>query len=321
MTTTPRTLADTPRERRPVLEDISIVIPTLGRPILESCLAYIADADVWPARLIVVDQSSSAFVAGLLEALESRGMSTVCVASNQRGRSAGVNRGLERVQTTFLAVTDDDCFVECDWLQAMRDRLSAKPMTIVSGRVDAAGDEAVVAIVSGEEATTQDRPRLRFDAMSGGNMGTSRAVIDLVGPFDEDPRIQCAEDCDWSYRALRLGIPISYAPEVRLTHYGWRDAGFREKQYRAYARSHGGFYGKYIRRCDWFIALRAALHLLRVAYKWFLGLISRDRERTLRAKAYLTGLPIGILAGMRKQDELQAGRAFGEPRDDHPRHH
>jgi GT2 family glycosyltransferase len=304
MKTLPRTLAETRSERRPVLEDISVVIPTLGRPILESCLAYIADAKAWPARVIVVDQSSSDAVANLLQALEARGIHTEYVPSSQRGRAAGVNRGMERVQTAFVAVTDDDCFVADDWLQSLRDRLRDNPKSIVSGRVDPGGEETVVAIVTGRETVTYDRPGLQFDAMSGGNMGTSKAVIDLVGPFDEDPRIQCAEDCDWSYRALRSGVPITYAPEVRVTHFGWRDAAFREDQYRAYARSHGGFYGKYIRKGDWFIALRAAVHLLRAGYKWSRGAISRDRERTLRAKAYLTGLPVGILAGMRKQTQL-----------------
>ena len=165
--------------------------------------------------------------------------------------------------TRFVTITDDDCFVDRDWLVAMHARLCENPMSVVSGRVEPLGDEDNVAVVTSRVARTYRRPRLTFDLMSGGNMGTSMDVIRRVGLYDEDPRLRLAEDCEWSYRALRASVPLSYAPEVSLRHYGWRDAGERVEQYRAYARSHGGFYGKYIRRGDLFIAFRASLHLLR----------------------------------------------------------
>lgn len=303
MTTSPNDFGRLGGEKRPVLDDISIVIPTLGRPILRSCLAAIAAGDSWPARVIVVDQSSSDAVAGYLRELEEVGIGTLYVPSTERGRSAGVNRGLEQVETPLLAVTDDDCLVGPDWLRQMWSRLRANPQTIISGRVEPAGEQTVVAVVTDLEPAIYRRPGLKFDPMSGGNMGTSLAVVERVGLFDEDPRLRLAEDCDWSYRALRAGVPIAYAPEVCLEHYGWREADERTDQYRAYARSHGGFYGKYLRRGDWFIGLRAAVHFGRAFQRWLRGVLSGDREQIARGRAYLMGLPPGILAGIRRKTD------------------
>jgi GT2 family glycosyltransferase len=303
MTTSADDFGRTGGEKPLVLDDISIVIPTLGRPILRSCLAAIAAGDSWPARVIVVDQSSSDTVAGYLRELEVEGIETLYVPSTERGRSAGVNRGLERVDTPLLAVTDDDCLVSTDWLRQLRARLVANPETIVSGRVEPAGEQTVVAVVTDLEPAIYRRPGLKFDPMSGGNMGTSRAVVERVGRFDEDPRLRLAEDCDWSYRALRAGVPIAYAPEVCLEHYGWREADERTDQYRAYANSHGGFYGKYLRRGDWFIGLRAAVHFGRAFQRLLRGVLSGDREQIARGRAYLTGLPPGILAGLRRKTD------------------
>jgi hypothetical protein len=47
---------------------------------------------------------------------------------------------------------------------------------------------------------------------------------------------------------------------VCLWHVGWRDPAKRIVQYRHYALSHGGFYGKYLRKGDLFILTRAILH-------------------------------------------------------------
>lgn len=294
----PRPLETEGIEPRPILEDITVVIPTLGRAILEESLAWIIEGSVWPGGLVVVDQSSSPDVEGWIKTVASLGIDARYVPSSQRGRSAGINRGLEQVRTRFVAVTDDDCFVDAAWIERMMARLTVNPEQIVTGRVEAAG-EGVLVVVTSLETAVYRRPRLKFDSMSGGNMGTAMATVARVGPFEEDPRMRTAEDAEWAYRALRAGVPILYAPEVVVRHFGWRDEGERSAQYRAYARSQGGFYGKYLRRGDGFIALRAVLHHGRALRRWLRGVVTGDRELASLGWSYLTGLLPGIIAGLK----------------------
>jgi GT2 family glycosyltransferase len=129
------------------------------------------------------------------------------------------------------------------------------------------------------------------------------SVIERIGRFDEDPRLRTAEDGEWSYRALRDDVPIIYAPDIVVRHFGWREEDERLVQYRDYARSQGGFYGKYLRKGDWFIAFRAVVHHLRALRRWLRGVASGDRELVLYSSAYLTGLLPGIVAGMRREKD------------------
>jgi hypothetical protein len=295
----PRALDTEQAEHRPTLDDITIVIPTLGRPILEECLYWIVAGSAWPGGLIAVDQGANPKVAGWIEALRPLGINAEYVPSSQHGRAAGLNRGIERVGTRFVAVTDDDCFVETDWIERMVERLRENPQAVVTGRVESAGEDVLV-LVTSQVPTVYRHPRLKFDSMSGGNLGTSMWVIDRVGPFDEDTRLRTAEDAEWSYRVLRAGVPIIYAPEVVVRHCGWRDEGERASQYKDYARSHGGFYGKYLRRGDWFIALRIVVHYGRALRRCLRGVMSGDRELALCGWSYFTGLLPGIIAGLQR---------------------
>jgi GT2 family glycosyltransferase len=297
-------LADVHLQQQPVLPDITVIIPTLGRVILQESLYRIASGSCWPAQIIVVDQGQNVQVAHWMERLKSIGMDTVYVPSSEQGRAAGINRGIERVTTRFVAVTDDDCFVDTNWVRSLESKLRENPDSIVTGRVEQAGDAVVPVVVTSRKRMVYRRPRLTFDALSGGNMGTSMAVIERVGLFDEDSRLRTAEDGEWAYRALRAGIQIIYEPEVIVAHYGWRDESKRNIQYRDYARSHGGFYGMYLRKGDWFIAFRVLVHHFRAMRRWLRGVVSGNREQTLQGRAYLTGLFPGIIAGMRKSASL-----------------
>lgn len=287
-------------ERKPVLDDMSIVIPTLGRPILEQSLFWILTGSAWPGCLIVVEQGANPDVVGWLNRVREIGIRVKHILSDQRGRSAGINRGLEQVTTPFVAITDDDCFVEGDWLMNMANRLRLSPDAVTTGRVEAAGEDMVV-VVTSMTPSIQTRPRLKFDSMSGGNMGTSLAVFKKVGLFQEDPVMATAEDAEWAYRALRNGISLRYEPEVVLAHFGWRDEGRRLEQYRHYALSHGGFYGKYLRQGDLFILARAAGHFMRALRRWVRGRLNGDAELALLGRAYCLNLLPGILAGMRSK--------------------
>lgn len=287
-------------ERKPVLEDISIVIPTLGRDILEQSLFWILSGSAWPGCLIIVEQGANPNVAKMLERVQEIGVRVKHILSSQRGRSAGINCGLEQADTRFVAITDDDCFVGEAWLVNMVSRLRLSPEAVVTGRVEAAGEDMVV-VVTSTIPSIQSRPRLKFDSMSGGNMGTSLDVFRKVGLFEEDPVMATAEDAEFAYRALRMGVLLRYEPEVVVAHYGWRDERRRVEQYRHYALSHGGFYGKYLRRGDLFILMRAAGHFFRALRRWVRGKIKGNAELALLGRAYCTNLLPGILAGLRSK--------------------
>jgi GT2 family glycosyltransferase len=140
-----KTLEELHDEKRPVLAEMSVVIPTLGREILQESLFWIASGTYWPGQVVVVDQGQNDQVRTWLAALESRGIKTLYVPSTERGRSLGLNQGLERVATRFVAITDDDCFVRSDWLENMHASLTRYPEAIVTGQVEAplAGCEGI----------------------------------------------------------------------------------------------------------------------------------------------------------------------------------
>jgi GT2 family glycosyltransferase len=292
-------------ERKPVLEDISVVVPTLGRDILEQCLFWILAGTAWPGCLIVVEQGANPKVADWLKRMREIGIRVKHILSGQRGRSAGINRGLELVDTPFVAITDDDCFVREDWLFNMANKLRPSPDAVVTGRIEAAGEEMIIVVTSTTPAIHR-HPRIKFDSMSGGNMGTSLDVFRKVGLFEEDPVMATAEDAEWAYRALRKGVVIIYEPDVCLWHFGWRDSVERLEQYRHYALSHGGFYGKYLRKGDLFILVRALIHFARAFRRWMVGIMTENSEYALNGKAYCLCLLPGIAAGFRSR--VQIGR-------------
>lgn len=297
-----KTLVD-PIPQKPIAGDISVVIPTLGRPILEACLRWLADGSVWPSVLIVVDQGQNRVVAEWLEQLRVAGLPVCYIASAQHGRSAGINRGLEQVQTRFVAITDDDCFVDADWLANMTDHLRRKPDTIMTGRVELAGnDEVDFSTVTSRQPHLYTQPQLKVFPLIGGNVGLAMTLVRRIGCFDEHPCLSAAEDSDYGYRALRLGIPIAYEPDMVVHHYHWRDSQQRAARYADYARSQGGFYGTHLRQGDRFILVQTILALIRSPLRWLRGIATGNEELMANGRAYTANLLPGIIAGLQRKE-------------------
>jgi GT2 family glycosyltransferase len=279
--------------------DLTVVVPTVGRPVLSACLCALAGGTTWPARVVVVDQSASAAVADQVASLRAQGMDAVHLPSRQTGAAAARNRGLERAETAFVAAVDDDCCVAGDWADLLVERLRAHPGAIISGRVDPEGEQRLPSTITATAAALHTRPMLDRDPLFTGNMGTELATFRRIGPFDEAPWLAGAEDNDWGYRALQLGVPIVYAPEIAVTHLDWRDAGELATVYRRYARAQGGFYGKHLRRRDLFIAGRAVRDLLRGPWLVLRAAATRNDDLAVMGRAEVRGILPGIVAGLR----------------------
>jgi GT2 family glycosyltransferase len=302
----PRSLDDVIASR-PVRHDITIVIPTLGRPILETCLYYIATGDAWPEKLIVVDQGCQPAVAAMLDNLRCQGMHVEYVPSSQRGKAAGVNRGFERVSTAFACVTDDDCFVASDWVATLSDRLREQPGAIWTGRAELAGDEEdEFCTVTDPRKKVYTKPQLRAHPFVGGNFGIAMEIARRIGPFDEHPCLAAAaEDVDYGFRALRLGTPIVYDPAVLVYHFHWRDMSQRVTRYGEYARSQGAFYGTHLRSADPVILLQVVRALIRSPIRWIRGVLTGKRDMAASGKATTLNLIPGIVEGWRRPPETR----------------
>jgi GT2 family glycosyltransferase len=279
--------------------DITLVIPTLGRAILQRSLEAIVNGKHLPGRIIIVDQSSSTNICDFLKPAAALGVETTHICSTKIGRSAGLNEGLEKVSSDFVAVTDDDCLVDSEWISTLVHYLRDNSQRIYTGQVTASGDEPVLGTVIREDSSTSSRPGLLFDRFSGGNFGAPMGVFRRIGLFDEDPCICYAEDGEWAYRALRDNFEIAFVPDVIVSHIGWRKPEQRLEQYRGYARSHAAFFGKYIRRADMFMLVRAAIHFVRAARRWLTGIVRSDSELAANGRSYVQQFFPGLLAGLR----------------------
>jgi GT2 family glycosyltransferase len=284
----------------PVLSDVTVTVPTMGGPVLEGCLESIRSGTTWPARLIVVDQGSSPEAETWSAQLRHGGMDVLHIRSTQCGISAATNRGLERVETTYAAVTHDDCRVRPDWLQRMRARLSSVGDAIVTGRIEPEGAGIVLTVKTQNDPAVYRAPRLDGDFLFPPNMGFGVGLLNRIGAFDEHPSLAFAgEDNEWAHRALRAAVPIVYDPAIVVGHLARHQQKDLALLYRRYARGHGAFYGTWLRRGDLFIARRAARDLVRAPWLLVRGVVTRNSELIAMGRGELAGLMPGIVAGLR----------------------
>lgn len=285
---------------RPVARDVTVVVPTMGGPLLQGCLESLAAGTAWPARVVVVDQGRSSVAAAWVGALRERGLEALHLPSDERGISAGTNRGLEQVTTTYAAVTHDDCRVRRDWVERLTEALAAAGEAIVTGRVEPEGDGIVLTVKTDEQPATYTAPLLDGDVLFPPNMGFAVRLLQRIGWLDEHPSLATAgEDNEWAHRALRAGVPILYDPTVAVGHLARHSLEELPGLYRRYARGQGAFYGTWLRRGDAFIACRAARDLLRAPWLLLRGVLTRNGELVAMGRGELAGLLPGLLAGLR----------------------
>ena len=283
---------------RRVAGDLTVIIPTVGRPILHRCLRSIAIGTVAPARVVVVDQGENPEVMAWLGELDTVGIETLHVPSSERSAASARNRGLELVTTQFVAAIDDDCVAATDWIETMEMCLHQNPDALVTGRLEAEGDDIPPTVVTSTVPCVHTRPSVRIlSPLHSANMGFALGTARRIGPFDA--KLIEAEENDWAYRALRTAIPIVYAPQLRVEHVHWRDERQLTSVYRAYAGSQGAFYGKHLRRGDWSMAARIGLTLLRGARDFVWGFARRDATQRAKGYARLIRLIPGVYSGLR----------------------
>lgn len=189
---------------------ISVIIPHLNQPqMLARCLASLGDGDRQADEIIVVDNGS--------DVLPEVPVHVTLLQEKTPGPGPARNLGVSHATGDVLAFIDADCLARFDWLDhAAR---AIENHDILGGDVRIAyADPGRLTVLEAYESIYAYRME-RYIAEEGftgtGNLVVKRTVLETVGPF---AGLEKAEDRDWGQRATRMGLTITYVPQMRVYH-------------------------------------------------------------------------------------------------------
>ncbi len=290
----------------PHLADLTVAIATRDRPeALARCLDALLAGTILPAEIVVVDQGRDDAGEQIVQARAAAPTRIVYVA--ERGLSVSRNVGIARATSTFVAVTDDDCVPDPEWVGALsRTFATSDGPDVVTGRVLPLGPArpgfyAVSTRAAADRAEFRG-PTFPWLAGTGANTAAARSWFARVGPYDDRLGAGTAggagEDMDILYRFLRAGARVWYEPGVLIYHE--RQSRARRRASRIdYGRGIGALAGLWLRRRDPFAA-RLLGHWV-FDHGWALaGALRRGRwEWAGEEGLMLFGTARGLLYGLR----------------------
>jgi GT2 family glycosyltransferase len=273
---------------------VSVVIPTIGRPLLlAECLSSLERCAPRAAEIVVVDQSADGAVAAVVEGFKAIGARVLPLPGRNIAR--GRNAGLREARHDIVLFTDDDCTVPSSWIGTATRLMTDDSERIVTGKVLAAGPD--VPSIRYDERPHEHTGELRCDALYTGNMAAPRGALLEFGAFDER-FAQAAEDNDLCYRWLRAGRRLAYEPELVVEHGAWRTAADVTRTYDSYWRGQGAFYAKHLRRGDTAM-LRFLASDVNAGVRASASSALRRAPRSVTAPR-LRALALGLMAGLRR---------------------
>jgi GT2 family glycosyltransferase len=238
---------------------VSVAICTLGRPALARCLRSLAAGSARPVEVVVVDQSPNASARPVTEGLE--GLPNVRhVAHTPTGLGAGQNEAVRRTSSPIVAVLDDDCVADEQWIaQVARLLAPGSALDVVGGRVLPLDEgRADVYPVASRTSTTARgfRDRVRpWDVGSGNNFALRREWFNRIGGCNErlgpGSSGRGAVDVDLFYRLLRAGARVRYEPDL-LVYHEQKTRSERLARRVPYGYGMGAACATWLRQRDWY---------------------------------------------------------------------
>ncbi|MFJ4775685.1 glycosyltransferase family 2 protein [Streptomyces sp. NPDC088762] len=210
--------------QRATAEPYAVVVPTLGRPSLRTCLEALAAATAdgtGPARVVLVhDRTDSGATPPALDVPQALRPLTTVVAGGGRGPAAARNTGARAAGTApWIVFLDDDVVPGPTWGRDLaRDLASAaRDTAAVTARVD-------VPLPAGRRPTDWERNTAGLSTARWitADMAFRREALEAAGGFDERFRRAFREDADLALRLLDGGWTL--APGTRRTTHPVRPA-------------------------------------------------------------------------------------------------
>ena len=190
---------------------ISVIVPTYNRvELLSRTLGALRNqryAGDW--ELVVSDDGSTDGTQDYVRSLQgSFPVPLVYVQGSNGGPALARNRAIAACSHSWVAMTDDDCIPDSEWLSELHAALELHP--------DAAGLEGRI-LCPDRDPLQHWVENLQGSQFWTANMTYSRVVLGKLGGFDETFPFPSNEDVDLALRAKALG-PIVFVASALVVH-------------------------------------------------------------------------------------------------------
>lgn len=288
---------------------VSLIICTKDRGRqLRACLDRVAQLDApFPWELILVDNGSTDDTAQVMHEFLAgfRGEGRY-LHESRPGNGAGRNAAIRVSRGQILAFTDDDCYVEQDFLVEVAKVFADPRVGYLTGRI-MLFDPTDYRITVNESPQPQRIGAGRVvphGLVQGANMAFRRCALEQAGLFDENFGAGArfaGEDWELALRVSFAGWEGGYFPGPTVWHHHGRKEPDARKLNRFYTIGEGAVYAKgvissprrltmlgyWLKRLGGDLLKRRSMHRVRLvtwgAWQYFL-LRLRDSQRTETAR-------------------------------------
>jgi len=291
--------------------EITVAIATRDRPdMVDRCLQNLLLQCVLPGEIVVVDQSEDRRTAKVVERFIAGPIPIVYEHQSARGLGTSQNRAMTLASGEIVAITDDDCVPDANWIEAIGAAFKHDGADFVAGAVLPYGPERSdtfpVATRTGVKRNYFTHRSMPWEIGSGNNFAVRRAWLEKVDGNDErlgpGSSGQGGVDMDLFYRLARAGARIRYEPEVLVYHERVNREG-RLARRGPYGYGMGACCALWLREQDR-NAVRVLKHWLSLRTRRLLrGLRRRDALRVREELLVLSGTVRGLFHGWRLRDE------------------
>jgi GT2 family glycosyltransferase len=232
---------------------VSLIMSTRDRaqflpPCLESLEAIHSHC---PWQLVIVDNGSKDDTWSVLQAFASRTHLDIKLLQEWRpGLSFARNAGVRAASAAILAFTDDDCYPQPDFIDAVARVFAESDVGFMGGRILLHDpDDAPVSITTRTERVIFPAEAfINTGDVQGACMAFRRDVFQQVGLFDTafgaGGPLKGAEDCEMVVRACFAGWNGGFFPEAVIRHHHRRRQGGAARITWSYDYSRGAFFAK-----------------------------------------------------------------------------
>jgi glycosyltransferase involved in cell wall biosynthesis len=233
---------------------VSLVVCTRNRAEqLERCLKALSQLTCAPRwELIIVNNGSTDSTQSVIEASRSSLPCELTVLwETTPGLGRARNVGWRKARGEIIAFTDDDCYADPGYLEAILDVFHANPRLGFLGGQIRLFDPTDYRITIQELDQPQHIPPRSFiqaGLIQGANFSFRRSTLEEIGGIDENfgpgAYFNC-EDIDAIARASAAGWEGTYDPRpIVYHHHGRKTEADVNRLKKDYARGRGAYYAK-----------------------------------------------------------------------------